>query len=196
MQVNFTNSLNLSARQSEVWQLLRDTKRLAALIPGVQSIALLDENRPSKPPAVAGPAVRPERSGVSEKYQAHIVESIGPFRMALDLQIGVIEALEPSRLKAQLGGVDVGGHNRISGTLTADLEPSRPQGTLLTLAASIEILGKLAALGAAPIRRRASELFGQFASRVQQQFQSSQAAQPHAVSAARVVESVEGANKP
>lgn len=76
MQVNITENLHVEAGQAEVWHLLRDTKRLASLIPGVQSIAALEEHRPS---ALAGPGRTPASGAGGESYAACIVESIGPF---------------------------------------------------------------------------------------------------------------------
>lgn len=168
MQVNITENLNLDAGQAEVWHLLRDTKRLTSLIPGVQSIAALEEDRRSETPAVAGSGRTLGAGG--ESYAACIVESVGPFRLKLDLQIRIVEAIEPSRLKAELTGLERGGQNRLSGSLIADLKTLQPEETLLTLTASVEVLGKLAALGAAPIRRRSNEVFAQFSNRLRQEF--------------------------
>jgi carbon monoxide dehydrogenase subunit G len=156
MLMNLAQSLSLPASRQETWKLLRDTPRLALLIPGVESITAAD--------------------GPGEKYVARVVEKVGPFRLALNLEICVLEAQEPTLLAAELKGIDGGGNNRIAGTLRAQLEEAPRQtgagqpGTLLNFDASVEVLGRLASLGAAPIRRRANELFAEFASRVQRQF--------------------------
>ena len=50
---------------------------------------------------------------------------------------------------------------------------SAAAGAQMRFEADIEVLGKLAALGAVPIRRRATEKFGEFARNVQAQFASS-----------------------
>ncbi|MGH9325895.1 MAG: CoxG family protein [Terriglobia bacterium] len=170
MQVNITENLNLDAGQAEVWRLLRDTKRLASLIPGVQSIAALEDHQLSgaSSPAGSGPALASDAG--NESYAASVVESIGPFRLKLDLQIRIMETVEPSYLKAELTGLERGGHNRLSGSLTANLKSLQLEETLLTLTASIEVLGKLAALGAAPIRRRSNDVFAQFRARLRQEF--------------------------
>src|SRR6266702_2778392 len=110
MLVNFTQTLILAATQEETWSLLRDTKRLAHLIPSIENLAS-----------------------------------------------------DPSNA----GGVRGNGQDRLSGTLRAELKRNQPAGTQLSMDASIEVMGKLAALGAAPIRRRANELFAQFTARLQ-----------------------------
>jgi carbon monoxide dehydrogenase subunit G len=148
MLVNFSQTLTLAATQQDAWKLLRDTVRLAALIPGVESIAPVDV----------------------EKHVAKVVERVGPFRVSFNLEIKIVNAVEPSLLQAEVSGVDVFGQNRLSGTLSAELKKASSAGTLLAMDSRIEVTGKLAALGAAPIRRRANELFAQFAERLLDQF--------------------------
>jgi carbon monoxide dehydrogenase subunit G len=145
-----SEELNLGASQHEVWKLLRDTPRLAALLPGVETVTPLDE------------------LGV-EAYQAKAGDKIGPFKVALTLEIRVIEAREPVSLKASIKGADSIGLNRITGSLHITLIPASPAAQM-RFEADIEILGKLATLGAAPIRRRTTEKFAEFARNIQAQF--------------------------
>ena len=42
MLVNLTHTLTLATTQQDAWNLLRDTKRLAALIPSVESVTPVD----------------------------------------------------------------------------------------------------------------------------------------------------------
>src|SRR5436309_14343802 len=148
MHVNFSETLTLAATQQDAWNLLRDMKRLAALIPGVESMLPVDH----------------------EKYVVTVVERVGPFRLSLNLEIKFVQAIEPSLLKAELSGTDSYGQNRLSGILCADLNKASSVETFLSMVSRVEVTGKLATLGAAPMRRRANELFAQFAERLQGQF--------------------------
>jgi carbon monoxide dehydrogenase subunit G len=150
MLLKISEELNLDASQEEVWSLLRDTPRLAALLPGVEKVTALNE-----------PGV--------EAYQAHAGDKIGPFKVALKMEIRVVETQEPSILKASIKGGDSIGLNRITGSLHIMLNPA-PSAARMRFEADIEILGKLATLGAVPIRRRATEKFGEFARNIQAQF--------------------------
>ena len=85
------------------------------------------------------------------------------------MEIRVAEAQEPSFLKASIKGGDSIGLNRITGSLHIMLSPAS-SATRLRFEADIEILGKLASLGAVPIRRRGTEKFAEFARNVQAQF--------------------------
>src|SRR5881628_1932349 len=148
MLVNLNETLTLATTQQDAWNLLRDTKRLAALIPGVESVASVDV----------------------EKHLAKVVERVGPFRLSLNLEVKIVQAVEPSLLQAELSGVDSFGQNRLSGTVSAELKKASSAETLLSMDSRVEVTGKLAKLGSAPIRRRANELFAQFAERLQGQF--------------------------
>lgn len=157
MMVNLSQTLNLVAPEQAVWALLRDTGRLGALVPGIESIV---------PDDVAG-FKGLSTASIGERFKARVIEKVGPFHLSMNLEINLVEVVEPSKLTAEITGVDGGGQNRMKGTLSAELKKADQVGTLLTFNATVEVLGKLASLGAVPIRRRANELFAEFASRVE-----------------------------
>ncbi len=142
--------LIIGAPADEVWKLLRDTKRLTGLLPGVENVEPLNEDG-------------------KESYAAKVSERIGPFKITMNLDVRVTEAVEPSLLKASLKGSDSMGLNRMTGSMQVALSQAA-LGTRMHFQASIEILGKLATLGAVPIRRRTTQLFGEFAKNIQGQF--------------------------
>jgi carbon monoxide dehydrogenase subunit G len=152
MLLKINEELSLEASPQDVWTLLRDTPRLAALLPGVETVSPLHEPG-------------------AEAYQAKAGDKIGPFKVALNMQIRIAETREPAFLKAQIKAADAIGMNRLSGSLLLTLS-SAPPATLMRFEADIEILGKLATLGPAPIRRRVTEKFSEFARNIQAQFAS------------------------
>jgi len=150
MLLKLTEELPLDASIEEVWNLLRDTPRLARLLPGVDNVAPLNEE------------------GV-EAYAANVSEKIGPFKITMNLEVRVTEAIAPIQLKAAIKGADSMALNRITGSMQVALNPAS-SGTQMHFEASIEILGKLATLGAVPIRRRTTQAFAEFAQNIQGQF--------------------------
>jgi carbon monoxide dehydrogenase subunit G len=150
MLLKLTEKLPLNAPINEVWKLLRDTPRLTGLLPGVESVAALNED------------------GL-EAYAARVSEKIGPFKITMNLEVRITEMIEPSLLKAAIKGADSMALNRITGSMQVTLNIA-PSGTLMHFEASIEILGKLATLGAVPIRRRTMQAFAEFAQNIQGQF--------------------------
>ena len=171
MLVTLSETLNLGAPQEDVWRLLRDTGRLASLLPGVENVT------PSRPAPSSASALASQapvaattggNSGAEEAYTARLTDKVGPFRLSLNLEVRVLEAAEPSLLRVALKGTDGGGANRVTGTLSAALKKAEPAGTVVSFDASVEVLGRLASLGAGPIRRRTQERFAEFAGRFEQ----------------------------
>ena len=150
MLLKLAEELPLTASIDEVWRLLRDTSRLTGLLPGVENVAPLQ---------VEG----------KEVYTANVSEKIGPFKITMNLEVRITETVEPSLLKAALKGADSMGLNRMTGSMQVALSPA-PSGTQMHFEASVEILGKLATLGAVPIRRRTTQVFAEFAKNIQGQF--------------------------
>ena len=176
MLVNLNRTLLLEANQQQAWLLLRDTKRLAGLMPGVEGIT--SENGTSENGASENGRSEIGTSGGTgaalEKHVADVAEKVGPFRLKLKLAVTVLRAEEPSLIEAQLNGADAKSENRLSGTLRAELKERGPMATLLSMDASVEVIGKLASLGAAPIRKKADELFEQFIQRLKGELQTAE----------------------
>ena len=119
MLLKLSEQLTLDASQEDVWKLLRDTERLAALLPGVE-------------------AVKPLGEGGPEAYEAQASDKVGPFKVALHMEIRIAEEQPPSMLKASLKGADSMGLNRLTGSLRVNLSASG-QATLMHFEADIEI---------------------------------------------------------
>ncbi len=150
MMLKLAEELPLAAPREDVWKLLRDAPRFAGLLPGVESVEASAQDG-------------------TEAYAARVCDKIGPFKITLNVEVRITEAAEPSLLKASLKGSDSMGLNRITGVMHVALNSASP-GTQMHFEASVEVLGKLATLGAVPIRRRATQLFAEFARNIQGQF--------------------------
>lgn len=154
MLINVTENVELPAAQPEVWKLLRDTHRFAGLIPGVESVTAIESSK-------------------QESYSVKVTEKVGPFKVTLNLEVQVIQTVEPSMLKATVKGGDSVGMSRATGSLQVALKPTE-SGAELHFEAAVEVLGKLATLGATVIRRKVAEIFAEFTRRIRGQFQAVQ----------------------
>jgi carbon monoxide dehydrogenase subunit G len=150
--LNIAENLEIAATQPDVWALLNDTPRLAALVPGVEE------------------AVRIEDSD-KEAYRVRVTEKVGPFKITMKLEVTVNERVEPATVAANVKGGDAMGMARATGTIGVQLQPSET-GTQMTFAANVEVVGKMATLGAPVVRRRVTELFAEFGRRVVAEFQA------------------------
>lgn len=97
-----------------------------------------------------------------KSYTALMVEKVGPFRVEFPMRIEIIQSEEMSYVKAQASGSD----NRVGSRIKVELEVRlREDGerTLFSFVASVDILGKLAALGHSIVKRRADQVIAEFA---------------------------------
>lgn len=154
MVVNVAENLELRAGPAEVWGLLRDVQRLAGMVPGVQAVEAID-------------------SSEAEGYAAKVAEKVGPFKVNLNLEIHFTEIVESSLLKGTVKGVDGVKTSRATGSIRVALSPLEA-GTRMEFEVVVEVLGKLATLGASVIRRRVNDLFREFGQRVQAEFEVAQ----------------------
>ena len=81
MLLKLAEELTLNASLDEVWKLLRNAPRLTSLLPGVESVAPLNEDG-------------------KEAYAAKVSERIGPFKITMNLDVCITETVESSLLKA------------------------------------------------------------------------------------------------
>jgi carbon monoxide dehydrogenase subunit G len=143
MLLAIVKSVTLPRSADEVWALLQRPVDVAGCLPNVRDFT---------PAAEAG------------RYTTTLVERLGPFSVQVALTIDVTEdATDPTaqRMVATVAGEDRAGQARVRGDVTATV---RPAGDLATLevASNVEVLGRMATLGAVPMRRRGDQVFDQF----------------------------------
>ena len=140
MLLHISKVANLAVPQADAWALLQDVSRLSACMPNVSEVQVLE----------------PER-----RYSAVVSDRIGPFALSMPVRIDVRSVEPPRRITADLTGDDKRGQARVRGTLEATAD-AQDGSTQLRMGLRLEILGRLATLGAIPIRRRADEVLSQF----------------------------------
>jgi uncharacterized protein len=140
MLLDISKEASINVPQTEAWALLRDVPRLSACIPKVSNVQVLEAD---------------------QRYAAVVSDRIGPFALSMPINIEVKDVEPPRRITADLSGDDKRGQARVRGTLEATAEAQNGS-TQLRLGMRLEILGRLATLGAVPIRRRADEVLSEF----------------------------------
>ncbi len=142
--MRFEKEVEIQASKEKVWNFIWDVDRFIACVPGCKEAKTVEKGK---------------------LYAATIVEKVGPFRVEFPTTIEVLEREELKHIKAQAAGAD----NKIGSRLKVELDVNlRGEGdkTVLSFAAGVDILGKLAALGHGIIKRKADQALDEFAQAV------------------------------
>ena len=140
MLLEIDKSVTLDRPVERTWQIVRDPVTVAGTIDNVRDFQRIDGD---------------------ERYSATVHDKLGPFKIEVPVIIEVSEDGDAHRMTARIAGNDKRGQARVRGEVTATVVPVE-DGSRLELKSSIEVLGRLAALGAVPMRRRADQIFEVF----------------------------------
>ena len=147
MILDITKSVTLQVPVDQVWALLQDPPKVAACLPNVRDF------RPA---------------GDAGKWATLLVEKLGPFSVQVALTIEVTGDAAAHRMTARVAGDDKGGQARVRGDLVAAVTAAGDAASTLEVASNVEVLGRLATLGAVPMRRRADQIFELFVKNIGQ----------------------------
>jgi carbon monoxide dehydrogenase subunit G len=132
--------VDLDQPADRIWVLVRDPAKVAGCIPNVRGF---------------------HARGGELSFEATIEDRLGPFKIEVPVTIDVVEDGSVRRMTAHIAGNDRRGQARVRGDVAATVEPTDTGGRV-DLTSNIEVLGRLAALGAVPMRRRADQIFDIF----------------------------------
>jgi len=133
----------LAVAPERVWQALWDVPRMVGCVPG----------------CVEAREVEPRR-----RYQARMSQRVGPIALSVPLDIRVTDE-SPGRLALEARGRDSRLAAEVQMSVRLAVEASET-GSRLAVEAEGRVLGKLGALGASVIQRRAEELVDEFTARL------------------------------
>jgi carbon monoxide dehydrogenase subunit G len=139
--------IELAAPPAVVWERLWDIAALARCIPGCDGVETVEART---------------------RYRATIRDRLGPFRIAIPLDV-TVEGTPPDRLAVTATGRDATLGSPVKVRLTVTLGPTAT-GTRLLVDGKAEVMGKLAALGQGVIQRRTTDVLDQFATNLEALF--------------------------
>jgi carbon monoxide dehydrogenase subunit G len=146
MLLAITKSVRLPVPVEDVWTLVRDPGRVAACLSQLEDFVA---------------------AGEPGRYTTTLVERLGPFSIRVPLTIAIDEDPTARSIVARVAGDDRGGAARVRGDVRATArEAPGGEGSELEVVSNVEVLGRLATLGAAPMRRRGDQVFDQFVANV------------------------------
>lgn len=143
--MRFEKEIEIQTSKEKVWQFIWDVDRFVACVPGCKEAKTVEGGK---------------------SYTATITEKVGPFRVEFPMKIEVLEKKDLSYIKAEASGADNKIGSRLKVGLEVQLKEESEQKTRLSLVASVDVLGKLAALGHSIIKRKADQVMDEFAQAV------------------------------
>ena len=140
--IDLARTIDLPVGPEEAWRALWDVPAVARCLPGCEQVEEIEAHR---------------------RYRATVKDRVGPFSVAVTLDVTV----EPSEAERLLR-VSATGRDSILGSpvrmsMTACLTPHASGGSHLVLDGHAEVGGKLAALGQAVIHRKTRDILDTFA---------------------------------
>ena len=138
--MELTDRFEVGASPAEAWAFFWDLPRVAKCLPGCESI---------------------ETTGDSA-YWARMVQRVGPFQVAMDIEISVDEVETGRRVVVSGGGRDRMGNRLRINRLALALNESAAERTEVSYELDFNLFGRLATLGNTVVKRRAEETRAEF----------------------------------
>jgi carbon monoxide dehydrogenase subunit G len=140
--IDLARTLELPAAPAEAWAALWDIPAVARCLPGCQEVEEVEPRR---------------------RYRATVRDRVGPFTVAIPLDVSVESTEAEHHLRVEATGRDAILGSPVRMSLTARLTPGADGGSRLALDGRAEVGGKLAALGQAAIHRKTRDVLDAFA---------------------------------
>lgn len=138
MQFEFNH--NFDTTPDLLWSALLDPQRVACCVPGMQSVDVISD----------------------KEYAARIKVKIAFISAQFDIRTIITETRSPVFLRAEASGQDNSVGSSVKALVEMHLAPGPDRGTDLRVTARADVLGRLGALGLAPMRTKADRMWDQF----------------------------------
>ena len=137
--------LSLPASRESIWPIFFDVARIARLIPGCEQV---EEKEPLA------------------LYSAVMKQKIGPFKLEVPTEVTVEDVRAPERVRSRARGRDKFTGTTLDVLLDVLLVPAENNGTRLTVDSTLQVAGRLAALGYPVVKKKTEEIFVEFEKRL------------------------------
>jgi uncharacterized protein len=140
----------VAAGAERAWAFLWDLERVIRCLPGCRDVRTIVPH---------------------ERYAAVVAQRIGPFSLEVPMEIQVLEADAPRRLKAQALGRDPQTGSSLSVVFEMRLDGT-PTGLRLVVTSETEVRGAMGALAEGLLREKAGGAMAQFADAVRREMEA------------------------
>ncbi len=142
--MELSDSFTVESPASKVWELLWDFPRLASCMPGCEEVEALDESN----------------------FKARVKQSVGPFRVEMDINFTIQEATPEERILVTGSGGDRRGNSLKINRAMLEMAPVSPKETQISYSIDFTLFGKLATLGYPMVKRKSRDVAIEFTRRI------------------------------
>lgn len=142
--MELSDSFTVESSASKVWELLWDFPRLASCMPGCEEIEAIDESN----------------------FKARVKQSVGPFRVEMDINLTIQEATPEERIVVTGSGGDRRGNSLKITRAMLEMATVSPKETQISYSIDFTLFGKLATLGYPMVKRKSRDLAVEFSRRI------------------------------
>ncbi len=136
-----------------VWAFVRNPQTVAPCIPGCEAVDPISD----------------------KQYRSTIGVALGPIKARFNILVEITEELPPHRLVCITRGEEGGKASMITATTEIKFAAQEGGRTEISCASEVAIVGRLGKFGLGIMKKRATQLAGEFAATVQQRMQSADA---------------------
>lgn len=159
-------TFEVPASIEQVWDFITDPRKMAACLPSVESVEVLDDRH----------------------YEVIVKQKVGFISATFKIQTEVLEKQAPVRLVLSNKGKTIAG---ASGTLkstdTITLTSAPDQATEVRVVSELTLGGQLAVLGAKLIEAKSKELFAEATAKLKEKLGAARPAEPAAAQPANIL---------
>jgi carbon monoxide dehydrogenase subunit G len=148
--MRLAGKLEAGVPRDRVWAFLMDLDQFSGCIPGLESIAPVDDST----------------------FDGVIGAKVGPIAGAFKFRASITDRQEPDRMVVAVDGAESTTGSKLGATITLALARLEERKTSLSYQADVALSGKLAILGEMVIRATAGVLLDVFADRMRQRLEA------------------------
>ncbi len=152
--MKFEKRFDLATPLPAVWEALWNIERMVACVPGCSGATVLEAGR---------------------RYQATIVEKVGPFKVVIPLDIDILDVEAGRAFRLRATGKDSRVGTEVTFVLSTLLEP-RGEHTRFSMSIDATVVGRLVSLGQAVIKLKGDQQISKFAGALQADLSSGRSA--------------------
>ncbi len=138
--MQIANTIVIDASIQNTWDFLLDDSKVAACVPGVESVEKVDENN----------------------YIVDIMAKVGFIKARFKVKLGIVERRPPTFIRSEGSGDESGMTSSLKTATELNLKELGPEQTEVSATTEVNVFGKLGTFGHSVIKGKADKMWQEF----------------------------------